>query len=117
MAGTVLSRAKACWQTKMNSALAQISPNAWPKLVGVSQGMRRAERSVVDQKKYESGMKEVAPVFPPPVRQASGAEGSAKANYWSSLVTSCCMELAWARAEMPVWLRIWYLDMLEVAEA
>ena len=36
-------------------------------------------------------------------------------HYCSSLVTSCCTLLAWARAEMPVWLRISYLDMLEVA--
>jgi len=38
-------------------------------------------------------------------------------DYWSSLVTSCCTLLACARAEMPVWLRISYLDMLEVADA
>jgi len=37
--------------------------------------------------------------------------------YWSSLVTSCCMLLACARAEMPVWLRISYFDMLEAADA
>ena len=37
--------------------------------------------------------------------------------YCSSLVTSCSMLLAWAKAEMPVWLRISYFDMLEVAEA
>jgi len=38
-------------------------------------------------------------------------------DYCSSLVTSCCMLLAWARAEIPVWLRISYFDMLEVAAA
>jgi hypothetical protein len=37
--------------------------------------------------------------------------------YWSSLVTSCCMLLACAKAEMPVWLRISYLDMFDAAEA
>lgn len=37
--------------------------------------------------------------------------------YWSSLVTSCCTLLAWANAEMPVWLRISYFDMAEVADA
>src|ERR1035437_6811036 len=37
--------------------------------------------------------------------------------YCSSLVTSCWMLLAWARAEMPVWLRISYLDMLDAADA
>ena len=35
------------------------------------------------------------------------------AGYCSSLVTSCCTLLACARAEMPVWLRISYFDMLE----
>jgi hypothetical protein len=38
-------------------------------------------------------------------------------NYCSSLVTSCCTLLAWARAEMPVWLRISNFDRFEVAEA
>jgi hypothetical protein len=38
-------------------------------------------------------------------------------NYCNSLVTSCWMLLAWARAEMPVWLRISYLDSSVVAEA
>ncbi len=37
--------------------------------------------------------------------------------YCNSFVTSCCMLLAWARAEMPVCDRISYLDMLEVADA
>jgi hypothetical protein len=36
-------------------------------------------------------------------------------DYWSSLVTSCCTLLACARAEMPVWLRISYFDMSELA--
>ena len=38
-------------------------------------------------------------------------------GYCSSLVTSCCMLLACASALMPVWLRISYFDMFEVAEA
>lgn len=37
--------------------------------------------------------------------------------YCSSLVTSCCRLLAWARAEMPVWLRISYLDRFDDAVA
>jgi hypothetical protein len=37
--------------------------------------------------------------------------------YCSSLVTSCCTLLACAKAEMPVWLRISYFDMLEDADA
>ncbi len=39
------------------------------------------------------------------------------ANYCNSLVTSCCTLLACARAEMPVWLRISYLDMAVEADA
>src|SRR5208282_3778764 len=35
--------------------------------------------------------------------------------YCNSLSTSCCCELACARAAMPVWLRISYFDMLELA--
>ena len=38
-------------------------------------------------------------------------------NYCSSLVTSCCRLLAWASAEMPVWLRISYLERFDVADA
>jgi hypothetical protein len=53
-----------------------------------------------------------------PWRSLANAETDAAASdYWRSLVTSCCMLLAWARAEMPVWLRISYLDILLVAEA
>ena len=37
--------------------------------------------------------------------------------YCNSLRTFCWLELAWARAAMPVWLRISYLDMSEVAVA
>ncbi len=37
--------------------------------------------------------------------------------YCKSLVTSCCTWLACANAAMPVWLRISYFDMFEVAEA
>ena len=37
--------------------------------------------------------------------------------YCKSLVISCCTLLACAKAEMPVWLRISYFDMLEVADA
>ena len=37
--------------------------------------------------------------------------------YCRSLVTSCCTWLACASAAMPVWLRISYFDMFEVAEA
>jgi hypothetical protein len=37
--------------------------------------------------------------------------------YSSSLVTSCCTLLAWAKAAMPVWLRISNFGMLEVAAA
>ena len=37
--------------------------------------------------------------------------------YCKSLVTSCSTLLAWASAAMPVWLRISYFDMFEVAEA
>jgi len=37
--------------------------------------------------------------------------------YCNSLRTSCCEELAWASAEMPVWLRISYFDMFELAAA
>jgi hypothetical protein len=36
-------------------------------------------------------------------------------NYCSSFNTSCWTLLAWASAEMPVWLRISYLDRFEVA--
>jgi len=36
-------------------------------------------------------------------------------GYCNSLRTSCCEELAWANAEMPVWLRISYFDMSELA--
>jgi hypothetical protein len=36
-------------------------------------------------------------------------------DYCSSLVTSCWTLLAWERAAMPVWLRISYLDISEVA--
>jgi len=39
------------------------------------------------------------------------------ASYCSSLMTSCCTLLAWASAEMPVWLRISYLDMADEADA
>lgn len=39
------------------------------------------------------------------------------AGYCSSFKTSCCTLLAWARAEMPVWLRISYFDMFEAADA
>ena len=35
----------------------------------------------------------------------------------SSLVTICCVLLAWARALMPVWVRISYFDIFEVAAA
>ncbi len=38
-------------------------------------------------------------------------------SYCNSLVTICCVLLAWARALMPVWVRISYFDMSEVAEA
>jgi hypothetical protein len=38
-------------------------------------------------------------------------------DYCNSFKTSCCWLLACAKAEMPVWLRISYLDMFEVAEA
>ena len=48
-------------------------------------------------------------LFKPPVAGDPG--------YCSSLVTSCCTLLACARAEMPVWLRISYFDMLEDADA
>jgi len=37
--------------------------------------------------------------------------------YCKSLVTSCCTLLACANAAMPVWLRISYLDIFDVAEA
>src|ERR1700748_2732923 len=36
-------------------------------------------------------------------------------DYCSNLVTSCSVLLAWARALMPVWLRISYFERLEVA--
>ena len=36
-------------------------------------------------------------------------------DYWSSLVISCCDWLACDSAAMPVWLRIWYFDMSDVA--
>ena len=45
---------------------------------------------------------------------AAWATGS---RYWSSLVTSCSTLLAWASAAMPVWLRISYFDIFEVAAA
>ena len=35
--------------------------------------------------------------------------------YCNSLVTACCVLLAWARALMPVWVRIWYFDSIDVA--
>ena len=38
-------------------------------------------------------------------------------NYCSSLVTSCSVLFAWARALMPVCSRISYLERFEVAEA
>ncbi len=37
--------------------------------------------------------------------------------YCNSLVTSCCTVLACASAAMPVWLRISYFDIFDVAEA
>ena len=37
--------------------------------------------------------------------------------YCNSLVTSCCKLLACASAEIPVWLRISYFDIFEVADA
>jgi len=37
--------------------------------------------------------------------------------YCRSLVTSCCTLLACANAAMPVWLRISYFDMFDVADA
>jgi len=37
--------------------------------------------------------------------------------YCNSLVTSCCTVLACASAAMPVWLRISYFDMFDVADA
>jgi len=37
--------------------------------------------------------------------------------YCKSLVTSCCTLFACANAAMPVWLRISYFDMFEVAAA
>jgi hypothetical protein len=36
-------------------------------------------------------------------------------HYCSSFSTSCCTLLAWASAEMPVWLRISNFDRFEVA--
>jgi len=35
--------------------------------------------------------------------------------YCNSLVTACCVLLACARALMPVWVRIWYFDSIDVA--
>jgi hypothetical protein len=53
-----------------------------------------------------------------PVRSYPAANFCRRVSlYCSSLVTSCCMLLAWASAEIPVWLRISYLDMFEVAAA
>jgi len=46
------------------------------------------------------------PVFAPLARQRV---------YCNSFSTSCWTLLAWAKAEMPVWLRISYFDMLELA--
>jgi len=42
---------------------------------------------------------------------------TSKLDYCNSLVTSCCTLLACASAAMPVWLRISYFDMFDVAEA
>ena len=42
---------------------------------------------------------------------------TARADYCSSLVTSCCTLLACASAAMPVCERISYFDMFDVAEA
>ena len=36
-------------------------------------------------------------------------------DYCNSLVTACCVLLACARALMPVWVRIWYFDSIDVA--
>ena len=38
-------------------------------------------------------------------------------DYCNSFITSCCTVFACASAAMPVWLRISYLDILEVADA
>jgi hypothetical protein len=48
----------------------------------------------------------------PPCRDGHCCRG-----YCNSFSTSCCTLLACARAEMPVWLRIWYFDMFEAAVA
>jgi len=66
-------------------------------------------------------------VTPTPVELMAVATGGALPDaplskhplpvYCSSLVTSCCMLLAWASAEMPVWLRIWYFEMSDAAWA
>ena len=36
-------------------------------------------------------------------------------GYCNSFVTACCVLLAWARALIPVWVRIWYFDSSDVA--
>ena len=36
-------------------------------------------------------------------------------NYWSNLVTACCVLLACASALMPVWVRIWNFAISDVA--
>ena len=60
--------------------------------------------------RFQGAWFKIAPVasFDQPGRQE---------DYCSSLVTSCCMLLACARAEIPVCDRISYFDMFEVAEA
>jgi hypothetical protein len=45
----------------------------------------------------------------------SAGAGIAVAVYCSSLVINCCAWLACDRAAMPVWLRIWYFDISDVA--
>jgi hypothetical protein len=59
---------------------------------------------------------EIASVDTQPCGYApTAATTSADAYYCNSLVTACCVLLAWARALMPVWVRIWYFDSSDVA--
>lgn len=76
--------------------------------MGTALGLIRLSRSLVSYPaNEEKGARE----------DALPGDWTLLSGYWSSLVTSRCMLLAWARAEMPVWLRISYFDMLEAADA
>jgi hypothetical protein len=56
---------------------------------------------------------EIASASAQPHRYARAEETTS--DYCNSLVTACCVLLACARALIPVWVRIWNFDSIDVA--